>query len=84
MGRVLKDDGPLLLSFHTGGEKIRVPEQWGVPIFMGFFLFPVVESRGLLEASAFTIEEVIEREPYAPAVEYQSRRAYIFARKRGF
>jgi hypothetical protein len=32
MGRVLKDDGLLVLSFHTGGEKIRVPEQWGVPI----------------------------------------------------
>jgi len=27
------------------------------------------------------IEKIVEREPYAPEVEYQSRRAYIFARK---
>ncbi len=36
-----------------------------------------------MEAAGFAIEEVIEREPYAPEVEYQSRRAYIFARKPG-
>jgi hypothetical protein len=34
-----------------------------------------------LEAAGFTTEEVVEREPYAPEVEHQSRRAYIFARK---
>ena len=33
-----------------------------------------------LEVAGFTIEEVVEREPY-PDVEYPSRRAYIFARK---
>jgi len=34
-----------------------------------------------LRAAGFVIEEIVEREPYAPDVEYQSRRAYIFARK---
>ena len=29
------------------------------------------------------IERIVEREPYAPEVEYQSRRAYIFARNPG-
>jgi hypothetical protein len=27
------------------------------------------------------VEEIIEREPYAPEVEHQTLRAYIFARK---
>jgi hypothetical protein len=31
--------------------------------------------------AGFEIDEVIERDPYAPEVEYQSRRAYIFAHK---
>jgi len=34
----------------------------------------------LLITAGFEIEEVVEREPY-PEVEYQSRRAYIFARR---
>jgi hypothetical protein len=34
-----------------------------------------------LEAAGFVVEEIIERAPYAPEVEHQSRRAYIFARK---
>ena len=41
-----------------------------------------LEGRGL-EAAGLVIEDIIEREPYAPEVEYQSRRAYIFARKPG-
>jgi hypothetical protein len=39
--------------------------------------------RHYLETVGFAIEEIIEREPYSPEVEYQSRRAYIFARKAG-
>jgi len=31
--------------------------------------------------TGLNVEETIEREPYAPDVEYQSRRAYVFARK---
>jgi hypothetical protein len=37
--------------------------------------------RGSIERAGFEIEEIIERDPYAPEVEYQSRRAYIFAQK---
>ena len=36
-----------------------------------------------LEAAGLVVEDVIERKPYAPDVEYQSRRAYVFARKPG-
>jgi hypothetical protein len=34
-----------------------------------------------MREAGFEIDEVIERDPYAPDVEYQSRRAYIFAHK---
>jgi SAM-dependent methyltransferase len=79
--RVLKPGGPLLLAFHTGDEVIHEEELWGRSICMDFFLLPPLEIRCYLEAAGFEVEEIIEREPYAPEVEYQSRRAYIFARK---
>jgi len=47
---------------------------------MDFLFFQPAEIKLGLEAAGFTIEEIIEREPY-PDVEYPSRRAYIFARK---
>ena len=83
MQRVLEPGGLLLLAFHTGDETIHEEELWGYPINMDFFLFPPSAIRALLEAAGFAIEEVIERGPYAPEVVYQSRRAYIFARKPG-
>jgi hypothetical protein len=76
--------GLLLLAFHTGDEALHEEELWGRPISMDFFLFPPQEIQGFLEAAGFAIEEVIEREPYVPEVEYQSQRAYIFARKTAF
>jgi hypothetical protein len=48
---------------------------------MDFYFFPPPAIQRDLEAAGLVIEEVIEREPYAPEVEHQSRRAYIFARK---
>jgi hypothetical protein len=36
---------------------------------------------GRLRNAGLQIVEIIERKPYAPKVEYQSRRAYIFAQK---
>lgn len=36
---------------------------------------------GCLKKSGFEKTEIIEREPY-PGVEYESRRAYVFARKK--
>ncbi len=81
MARVLQPGGLLLLAFHLGDEAIHENELWDQPISMDFFLFPTSAIRHHLENAGFTIEEIIERDPYAPDVEYQSRRAYIFARK---
>ena len=79
--RVLQPGGLLLLAFHNGDEIIHEGELWGRTISMDFFLFQPSEIRRHLEAAGLVVEEIIEREPYAPEVEYQSRRAYIFARK---
>jgi SAM-dependent methyltransferase len=81
MRRVLKSDGLLLLAFHTGDETFHQKELWGHPISMDFFHFQAMSIRRDLEAAGLVIEDIVEREPYAPEVEYQSRRAYIFARK---
>ena len=43
-------------------------------------LFPVDFIRGTLKKCGFRVEEILEREPY-PEVEYESRRAYVFAEK---
>jgi SAM-dependent methyltransferase len=80
MHRVLRPEGLLLLAFHTGNEVLHEDELWGKKISMDFLLFPPSEIKLTLEAAGFTIEEVVERGPY-PEVEYQSQRAYIFARK---
>ena len=78
--RVLQPGGLLLLAFHTGNEVLHEDELWGQKISMDFLLLQPSEIRVDLEVAGFTIEEVVEREPY-PDVEYPSRRAYIFARK---
>src|SRR5215467_5048964 len=81
MRRVLQPGGLLLLAFHTGDEVLHEEELWGHPISMDFFLFQPLQIRKQLEEAGLVVEEIRERGPYAPGVEYQSQRAYIFARK---
>jgi ubiquinone/menaquinone biosynthesis C-methylase UbiE len=81
MARVLKPDGLLLLAFHIGDEMLQPDALWGRPVSMDFYFFPPHAIQPDLEAADLVVEELIEREPYAPEVEHQSRRAYIFARK---
>jgi SAM-dependent methyltransferase len=81
MHRVLQPDGLLLLAFHCGDETLHVDELWERQVSMDFFFFQPDAIRVELEAAGFFIEEIIERGPYAPEVEHQSRRAYVFGRK---
>jgi ubiquinone/menaquinone biosynthesis C-methylase UbiE len=83
MARVLQPGGLLLLAFHLGDAVLEVKELWDRPISMNFFLFQSASIAKMLQAAGLEIEDTIEREPYAPEVEHQSRRAYIFARKPG-
>lgn len=81
MARVLQPGGLLLLAFHVGDEALHSKELWGRPISMDFFFFQPSSIRLHIESAGLQIEEIVERDPYAPEVEHQSRRAYIFARK---
>jgi len=81
MFRVLQTGGLLLLAFHIGDEIAHFDKLWERPVSLDFFYFQPAEIRRLLEAAGFIVDRVLEREPYAPEVEHQSRRAYIFARK---
>jgi len=79
--RVLRRGGLLLLSFHIGDETKHVEELWGEKVDFDVAFFQPDEMRNYLLAAGFEIEEIIERPPYDETVEYQSHRAYIFAKK---
>jgi SAM-dependent methyltransferase len=81
MERVLRPGGLLFLAFHAGDEIVQVDELCGLSVSMTFFFFQPSWIRRGLENAGFAIEDVVERAPYAPEVEYQSRRAYLLARK---
>jgi SAM-dependent methyltransferase len=81
MRRVLQPGGLLLLAFHIGDEVVRSEELMGQPVALDFWFYTPEQMRGWVEQAGFMVEEVTEREPYAPDVEYQSRRAYVLARK---
>ena len=80
--RVLRPNGVLLLTHHIGNEIVHRDEFLGKEVSMDFIFFETDEMKRYLRQAGFTLDEVIERDPY-PAVEYQSRRAYIFARNPG-
>jgi SAM-dependent methyltransferase len=78
--RVLRPGGLLLLAFHIGDDVLHLDEWWGQKVSVDFLFFRPEEMRSFLDSAGFTVEEIVEREPY-PEVEHQSRRAYLFAKK---
>ncbi len=42
-------------------------------------MYSSAEMVGYLREAGFDVEDVTERDPYPPEVEYQSRRAYVLA-----
>jgi ubiquinone/menaquinone biosynthesis C-methylase UbiE len=81
MLRVLEPGGRLLLSFHIGEDTSQVEDLWDSGAALEFHFFRVATVADHVRSVGFEIDEIIERAPYAPEVEYQSRRAYIFAQK---
>jgi SAM-dependent methyltransferase len=80
--RVLCRDGVLLLTHHIGSDLVHRDEFLGEHVSLDFIFFEMSEMKDCLLQAGFVLDEVIERDPY-PEVEYQSRRAYIFARNPG-
>jgi ubiquinone/menaquinone biosynthesis C-methylase UbiE len=79
MLRVLAPGGRLLLAFHTGEDTSQVEDLWDSGTALAFHFYRVDSVAHYIRGVGFEIEEIIERGPYAPEVEYQSHRAYIFA-----
>lgn len=83
MRRVLRPGGRLLITFHLGTENSHHEELFGRPVSLDVALFTIAEMAGYLQAAGFSVEEALERDPYAPEVEYQSRRGYVVASRPG-
>jgi ubiquinone/menaquinone biosynthesis C-methylase UbiE len=79
--RVLKPGGLLLLTFHIGSEILHVDKFFEQDVSMDFVMFQPDEMEGYLRDAGYERIETTVRAPYAPEVEHQSHRAYIFARK---
>jgi ubiquinone/menaquinone biosynthesis C-methylase UbiE len=79
--RVLQTGGIFLLTYHIGGDTIHIEEFLGKKVDIDFMFFTTDFISNCLKNCGFKKLEIVEREPY-PEVEYQSRRAYVFATKR--
>lgn len=79
--RVLKPGGVLLLTFHIGSEILHVDKFFDQDVSMDFIFFQPDEMEDYLKQAGYERIETTVREPYAPEIEHQSHRAYIFARK---
>ncbi|MFC1516590.1 class I SAM-dependent methyltransferase [Thermodesulfobacteriota bacterium] len=78
--RVLQPNGIFLFTYHIGEETIRLEEFLGKKINIDFMFFTTDFIYSCLKKVGFEKTEIIEREPYT-GVEYESRRAYVFATK---
>lgn len=78
--RVLQPGGILLLAFHEGESTIHVDSFLETEVDVDFMFFTPGFILDSLETGGFVNIIIEEREPY-PDIEYQSRRAYIFAEK---
>lgn len=78
--RVLRPGGLFLLTYHAGAGTLHLDEFLGKKVDVDFMFFTTRFISRCLEGCGFERIETIEREPY-PGVEYESRRAYVFAVK---
>ena len=81
MFRALRPGGLLFLAFHIGIEVLHEENLWGHQVSLDVVFYARKEVERYLGLVGFAIDDSLERDPYAPEVEYQSRRAYIRARK---
>lgn len=78
MFRVLKPGGKVLFTYHIGDETIHLDEFLGKHVDIDFMFFTSDFILTCLKETGFKKIEIIEREPYTD-VEFESRRAYVFA-----
>jgi SAM-dependent methyltransferase len=81
MRRVLRPNGCVLLAFHLGADVLHTSELWGHKVDLDATFFSTEEVTRCLADAGFKIEKALERDPYHPDVEHQSRRGYVLAKK---
>jgi ubiquinone/menaquinone biosynthesis C-methylase UbiE len=81
MSRVLVPGGQLLFSFHIGDQTVHLDTFLGHSVSIDFYFFEVSRITEMLTETGFELIDVIERQPY-PHVEYPSRRAYVWAKRK--
>ena len=78
--RVLRPGGIFVFTYHIGEGTIHLVEFLGKKVDTDFMFFTADFISSCLKGIGFKEIEIIERDPY-PGVEYESRRAYVFAKK---
>ena len=78
--RLLRPGGWLLAAFHCGEQVVHLDEWWGKAVDVDFYFFQPAALMAHLDQAGFVELELAERDFY-PAVEAQTRRGYLFARK---
>jgi ubiquinone/menaquinone biosynthesis C-methylase UbiE len=81
MARVLRPGGLAAIAFHVGTDVIHRDEWFGEEVSVDFSFHEPAVVRRQLEDAGFKIDELTEREPYPPPIEFQSRRCYMVAAK---
>jgi hypothetical protein len=76
----LQPGGVFLFTYHIGEGAIHLDEFLGKDVDIDVMFFKTDFVSLCIKDAGFEGAEIIERDPY-PAVEYQSRRAYVFAKK---
>ena len=79
IGRVLRPDGWLLVSFQVGDGVNHVEEFLGERVRLNFHFFPPEDVQSGPQPAGLEVVETIQRGPYPQPVEAQTDRAYIFA-----
>jgi len=80
--RVLQPGGRLLLSFHIGEEVSHVEDLWGCAVCLDFYFFRP-GCCWLLNTAGFEIDEIVEREPYAPEMNTRAGGLTFLRARRG-
>ena len=78
--RVLKPDGLLLVSFHSGDEVRHADELFGIGVDLDFHFHRVALVTAHLRDAGFDVRAILERQPYEP-LEMATQRVYVQAKK---
>ncbi len=79
LARAVRVGGRLLVSFHVGDEVLHLDDWWDHAVDIDFFFHRVEAVKLALGGAGWSVDEVLERGPYAPEVESQTQRAYVLA-----